>query len=96
VIAAINGHCVGGGLEIALACEICGFARANAGKLGLPEVSAWRASPGPAAHTVWDCGRRAKAIELDGGRHDVRVDEAKALGLINAVLTRPREFRARA
>jgi enoyl-CoA hydratase len=38
VIAAINGHCVGGGLEVAMAADIR-IARKDAGKMGLPEVS---------------------------------------------------------
>jgi len=38
VIAALNGHCVGGGLEIAMAADIR-IARKDAGKIGLPEVA---------------------------------------------------------
>src|SRR5437016_13589403 len=63
VIAAINGHCVGGGLEIALACDLR-IARANAGKIGLPHVPLG-VLPGPGGtQRLARAVRKANAIEL--------------------------------
>src|SRR5712664_2642950 len=63
LIAAINGHCVGGGLEIALACDLR-VARANAGKMGLPEVSLGVLPGTGGTQRLGRAVGRAKAIEL--------------------------------
>ena len=96
VIAAINGHCVGGGLEIALACDLR-VARANAGKMGLPEVSLGVLPGTGGTQRLGRAVGRAKAIELMAEGVTFGVDEAKSLGLVNAVLEVPAsDFRSRA
>jgi len=96
VIAAINGHCVGGGLEIALACDLR-VARVNAGKIGLPEVSLGVLPGTGGTQRLARALGRAKAIELMAEAATFSIEEAKALGLINAVIdASPGEFRARA
>src|SRR5437870_11218832 len=96
VIAAINGHCVGGGLEIALACDLR-VARVNAGKIGLPEVSLGVLPGTGGTQRLARALGRAKAIELMAEGTTFSVEEAKALGLVNAILDVPASgFRAQA
>src|SRR5437870_9901037 len=75
VIAAINGHCVGGGLEIALACDLR-IAKANAGKIGLPEVTLGVLPGTGGTQRLGRAVGRAKAIELMAEGTTFGVDEA--------------------
>jgi enoyl-CoA hydratase/carnithine racemase len=85
VIAAINGHCVGGGLEIALAADIR-IARANAGKVGLPEVNLGVLPGTGGTQRLSRVVGKSKAIELMALGKTFSVEEAKALGLINEIV----------
>jgi enoyl-CoA hydratase len=87
-IAALNGHCVGGGLEIALACDLR-IARRQAGKIGLPEVALGVLPGTGGTQRLARALGRAKAIEMMAEGATVEMDEAKALGLVNAVLDVP-------
>jgi len=82
VIAAINGHCVGGGLEVAMAADIR-IARHNAGKMGLPEVSLGVLPGTGGTQRLVRLIGKAKAIELmtTGDLFDFEV--ARELGLVN-------------
>jgi enoyl-CoA hydratase/carnithine racemase len=84
VIAAINGHCVGGGLEVALACDLR-VARRAAGKLGFPEVNLGVLPGTGGTQRLVRLLGKARAIQLmvEGATFDV--EQAAALGLVNDV-----------
>jgi len=85
VIAALNGHCVGGGLEIALACDLR-WARAGGGKLGLPEVSLGvLPGTGGTARLTRVVGR-SRALELMVKGENVDFERGRELGLVHEVL----------
>jgi enoyl-CoA hydratase/carnithine racemase len=84
VIAAINGHCVGGGLEIAMAADMR-IALKDSGKVGLPEVSLGVLPGTGGTQRLSRIVGKTKAIELmiEGGLFDF--EEALRLGIVNYV-----------
>src|SRR3989442_11238255 len=84
VIAALNGHTVGGGLEVALACDIR-IARKEGGKIGLPQVNLG-VFPGTGGTQRFSrIIGRARAIELMARGQTFRFEEALGMGLIHYI-----------
>ncbi|MCZ6477131.1 MAG: enoyl-CoA hydratase/isomerase family protein [Gemmatimonadetes bacterium] len=85
VIAALNGHTVGGGLEIALACDMR-VAKKGGSKIGLPEVTLGVL---PGTGGTQRLGRmlgKSKAIELMVTGRTFDFEEALELGIVNHIL----------
>ena len=85
VIAALNGHCVGGGLEVALAADIR-LARKGAGKVGLPEVSLGVLPGTGGTQRLLRLVGKARALDLMASGRLFEFEEAKALGIVGDVI----------
>jgi enoyl-CoA hydratase len=84
VIAAINGHCVGGGLEVAMAADLR-IARKGAGKLGLPEVSLGVLPGTGGTQRLVRIVGKSKAIELMATGQLFEFERGVELGIVNQV-----------
>src|ERR671939_994708 len=87
VIAAMNGHTVGGGLEIAMAADIR-IAKKGAGKIGLPEVNLGVLPGTGGTQRLSRLVGKSKAIELMVTGNTFSFEEAKEMGIINDIFER--------
>ncbi len=84
VIAAINGHCIGGGLEIAMACDIR-IAKKNAGRTGLAEVNLGVIPGMGGTQRLPRLVGKARGIDLATTGRMIAFEEALEFGLINEI-----------
>jgi enoyl-CoA hydratase/carnithine racemase len=83
-IAALNGHTVGGGLEIALAADLR-IARKGAFQIGLPEVALGVLPGTGGTQRLTRIVGRARAMELMVEGTNVTMEQAQAMGLVHKV-----------
>jgi enoyl-CoA hydratase/carnithine racemase len=84
IIAAINGFCLGGGLELAMSCHIriCG----DRARLGQPEINLGIIPGWGGTQRLPRLISKGKAIEVILTGDQITAQEAKALGLVNLVV----------
>ena len=83
-IAAINGHALGGGLELALACDLR-FMGEDAGRIGLPEVRLGMIPALGGSQRLPLLVGKGRAIEMMFKGLQLTPREAERIGLVNAV-----------
>ena len=84
VIASINGHCVGGGLEVAMAADLR-IARKGGGKMGLPEVNLGVLPGTGGTQRLVRIVGKSKAIELMATGELFDFERGLELGLVNQI-----------
>lgn len=87
VIAAINGHAVGGGLEIAMACDIR-IARKEGGRMGLAEINLGVMPGMGGTQRLPRLVGKGRALELCATGRTIAFEEALEIGLINYIYER--------
>jgi enoyl-CoA hydratase len=85
-IAAINGDALGGGLELALACDL--RVAAEGARLGFPDTSNGLIPSGGGTQRLPRLVGRGKALEMLLTAQPVDAAEASRIGLVNMVVAR--------
>ncbi|HEX5044260.1 MAG TPA: enoyl-CoA hydratase/isomerase family protein [Candidatus Polarisedimenticolaceae bacterium] len=88
VIAALNGHTVGGGLEIALAADLR-LARKGGGKIGLPEIHLGVLPGTGGTQRLTRAVGKTRALDLMLSGRLFAFEEAVSLGIVQQVLEGP-------
>jgi len=84
VIAAINGHAVGGGLEIAMACDIR-IAKKDAGRMGVAEINLGVIPGMGGTQRLPRLVGKGRAMELCTTGRTIIFEEALEMGLLNHI-----------
>lgn len=87
IVAAINGHAVGGGLEIAMAADIR-IARKEGGRLGLAEINLGVMPGMGGTQRLPRLVGKGKAMELCATGKTIAFEEALEMGLIHYIYER--------
>ncbi len=96
VVAAIHGMCLGGGLELAMACHARFVLDDGKARLGLPEVKLGLLPGGGGTQRLPRLVGMQKALEMMGEGADVRADKALAMGLVTGLAASRDELLAQA
>ncbi len=83
-VAAINGHALGGGLELALVCDFR-FMGKDSGRIGLPEVRLGMIPAFGGTQRLPMIIGKTKAVEMMFKGLAITPEEAKQIGLINDI-----------
>jgi len=87
IIAAINGHAIGGGLEIAMAADIR-IAKKEGGRLGLAEINLGVMPGMGGTQRLPRLIGKARALELCATGRQISFEEALEMGLIHDIYER--------
>jgi 3-hydroxyacyl-CoA dehydrogenase/enoyl-CoA hydratase/3-hydroxybutyryl-CoA epimerase len=96
VVAAITGKCLGGGLEIALACHRRIVLDDGKARLGLPEVKLGLLPGGGGTQRMPRLVGMQQALQWMGEGSDIRAAQALKSGLVGALATTPDDLLAQA